>query len=40
MIEKFYAPHIANTLDASAIKVRKQPTPRRVASAAKALAEA
>jgi len=40
MIEKFYASHIANTLDASAINVRRQPRPRKVASAAQALAEA
>ena len=40
MIEKFYASHIANTLDAAAINVRKQPRPRKAASAAQALAEA
>jgi len=33
MIEKYYASHIANTLDASAINVRKQkPAKRRAAS--------
>jgi integrase len=40
MIEKFYASHIANTSDAAAINVRRQPVPRKIASAAKALAEA
>ncbi len=39
MIEKFYASHIANTLDAAAINVRKA-KPRKVPSAVKALAEA
>jgi integrase len=39
MIEKFYASHIANTLDAAAINVRKA-KPRKVPSAAGALAEA
>ena len=38
MIEKFYASHIANTLDAAAINVRKPPKPRKMASLAKALA--
>jgi len=40
MIEKFYAAHIASTLDASAINVRKQPRTRKVPSAAEALVEA
>jgi integrase len=39
MIEKFYAAHIVNTLDAAAINVRKAPKPRRGASAAQALAD-
>jgi hypothetical protein len=29
MIEKFYASHIKNTLDAAAINVRKAPTRKR-----------
>ena len=40
MIEKHYASHIASTLDASAINVRKPSKPRKAASAAQALAEA
>ncbi|HEY5107262.1 MAG TPA: TIGR02391 family protein [Caulobacteraceae bacterium] len=40
MIEKFYASHIANTLDAAAINVRKKPKPRKKPSAEKALANA
>lgn len=40
MIEKFYASHIKNTLDASAINVRKQPRTRKAASAKKAPAKA
>lgn len=40
MIEKFYAAHIKNTLDASAINVRKKPKPRKGPSAAKAQANA
>lgn len=38
MIEKFYASHIKNTLDAAAINVRKTPRARKKPSAAKALA--
>lgn len=34
MIEKFYAAHIKNTLDASAINVRKKPKSRKGPSAA------
>ena len=40
MIEKFYASHIANTLDAAAINVRKKPKPRKEPPAEKALAKA
>jgi integrase len=40
MIEKFYASHIKNTLDAAAINVRKKPKARKVASAPKALVNA
>jgi integrase len=40
MIEKFYATHIKNTLDAAAINVRKKPKPRKGPSAARALANA
>ena len=40
MIEKFYAIHLKDTLDASAINVRKAPRPRKVPSADKALANA
>lgn len=40
MIEKFYAAHIKNTLDAAAINVRKKPKPRKGPSAAKAQANA
>ncbi len=40
MIEKFYAAHIKNTLDAAAINVRKRPKPRKGPSAARALANA
>jgi hypothetical protein len=40
MIEKFYASHIKNTLDAAAINVRKKPKPRKEPSAQKALANA
>lgn len=40
MIEKFYAAHIANTLDAAAINVRKKPKPRKAPSAKEALADA
>jgi hypothetical protein len=40
MIEKFYASHIANTLDAAAINVRRQPRPRNARSEKAALANA
>jgi len=40
MIEKFYATHIKNTLDATAINVRKKPKPRKGSSAAQAQANA
>lgn len=40
MIEKFYASHIKNTLDASAINVRKKPLLRKTPSAKKAPANA
>lgn len=40
MIEKFYAVHLKDTLDASAINVRKVPRPRKVPSAGKARANA
>jgi integrase len=40
MIEKYYASHIKNTLDAAAINVRKKPRPRKEPSAQKALANA
>jgi hypothetical protein len=40
MIEKFYALHLKDTLDAAAINVRKAPRPRKAPSAAKALANA
>lgn len=40
MIEKYYASHIKNTLDASAINVRKAPSPRTGRSAASAPANA
>lgn len=36
MIEKYYASHIKNTLDAAAINVRKKPKPRKVPSAKEA----
>lgn len=36
MIEKFYASHIKNTLDAAAINVRKPKPAKRTASARKA----
>lgn len=40
MIQKFYASHIANTLNAAAINVRRTPKPRNARSAQKALADA
>jgi integrase len=40
MIEKFYASHIKNTLDAAAINVRKKPKARKAPSAQKAPADA
>jgi integrase len=40
MIETYYASHIKNTLDASAINVRKKPRARKDPSAQKALANA
>jgi hypothetical protein len=40
MIEKFYASHTANTLDAAAINVRKKPKSRKAPPAEKALANA
>jgi integrase len=40
MIEKFYASHIKNTLDAAAINVRKKPKTRKAPSASEALANA
>lgn len=40
MIEKFYASHIKNTLDASAINVRKATNRRKAPSAKKAEANA
>ena len=40
MIEKFYASHIANTLDAAAINVRKKLKPRKTPSAQGVLAKA
>jgi hypothetical protein len=40
MIEKFYASHIANTLDAAAINVRKKPKLRKEGAAGEAPAEA
>jgi hypothetical protein len=40
MIEKFYAAHIKNTLDAAAINLRKKAKPRKAPSANEALANA
>ena len=40
MIEKFYASHIANTLDAAAINVRRKPKARKAPSAQEAPANA
>lgn len=40
MIEKFYASHIANTLDAAAINVRRKPRARKAPSAQEATANA
>jgi integrase len=40
MIEKFYASHIKNTLDAAAINVRKKPKVRKAPSSSEALANA
>ena len=40
MIEKFYASHIKNTLDASAINVRKKPKSRKDPAAKQARANA
>jgi hypothetical protein len=40
MIEKYYASHIANTLDAAAINVHRKPKPRNVRSENAALANA
>lgn len=40
MIEKFYAAHIKNVLDAGAINIRKSKVPRKKPFAAEALANA
>jgi len=40
LIEKFYASHIKNTLDAAAINVRKKPKPQKAVSAPPALTKA
>lgn len=40
MTEKFYAIHLKDTLDASAINVRKAPRPRKIPSAESARANA
>jgi hypothetical protein len=40
MIEKYYASHTKNTLDAAAINVRKPPRPRDGRTASGALADA